>query len=114
MPAALNWLLGLLITNPICMRLVQGGSRRHRHLWIRMGYLAVMIGVVSVALIGSVAAGQASVSHLQRRMRLGYSRAARIMDMLESDGIVGPNDGSNRREVLVPKDYFDEVDRQLR
>jgi S-DNA-T family DNA segregation ATPase FtsK/SpoIIIE len=56
----------------------------------------------------------ASVSHLQRRMRLGYSRAARIMDMLESDGIVGPNDGSNRREVLVPKDYFDEVDRQLR
>jgi S-DNA-T family DNA segregation ATPase FtsK/SpoIIIE len=56
----------------------------------------------------------ASVSHLQRRMRLGYSRAARIMDMLEADGIVGPNDGSNRREVLVPKDYFDEVDRQLR
>jgi S-DNA-T family DNA segregation ATPase FtsK/SpoIIIE len=56
----------------------------------------------------------ASVSHLQRRLRLGYSRAARIMDMLEADGIVGPNDGSNRREVLVPKDYFDEVDRQLR
>jgi S-DNA-T family DNA segregation ATPase FtsK/SpoIIIE len=56
----------------------------------------------------------ASVSHLQRRLRLGYSRAARIMDMLEADGIVAPNDGSNRREVLVPKDYFDEVDRQLR
>ncbi len=56
----------------------------------------------------------ASVSHLQRRLRLGYSRAARIMDMLEADGIVGPNDGSNRREVLVPKEYFDEVDRQLR
>jgi len=56
----------------------------------------------------------ASVSHLQRRLRLGYSRAARIVDMLEADGIVGPNDGSNRREVLVPKDYFDEVDRQLR
>jgi S-DNA-T family DNA segregation ATPase FtsK/SpoIIIE len=56
----------------------------------------------------------ASVSHLQRRLRLGYSRAARIMDMLEADGIVGPNEGSNRREVLVPKDYFDEVDKQLR
>jgi S-DNA-T family DNA segregation ATPase FtsK/SpoIIIE len=56
----------------------------------------------------------ASVSHLQRRLRLGYSRAARIMDMLEADGIVAPNDGSNRREVLVPKEYFDEVDRQLR
>ncbi len=61
-----------------------------------------------------VESGVASVSHLQRRLRLGYSRAARIMDMLEADGIVGPNDGSNRREVLVPKDYFDEVDRQLR
>jgi S-DNA-T family DNA segregation ATPase FtsK/SpoIIIE len=56
----------------------------------------------------------ASTSHLQRRLRLGYSRAARIMDMLEADGIVGPSEGSNRREVLVPKDYFDEVDRQLR
>ncbi len=55
----------------------------------------------------------ASTSHLQRRMRLGYSRAARIMDMLEADGIVGPSEGSNRREVLVPKDYFDEVDQQL-
>lgn len=56
----------------------------------------------------------ASTSHLQRRMRLGYSRAARIMDMLEADGIIGPSEGSNRREVLVPKDYFDEVDQQLR
>ena len=56
----------------------------------------------------------ASTSHLQRRLRLGYSRAARIMDMLEADGIVGPSEGSSRREVLVPKDYFDEVDHQLR
>ena len=56
----------------------------------------------------------ASTSHLQRRLRLGYSRAARIMDMLEADGLVGPAEGSNRREVLVPKDYFNEVDQQLR
>ncbi len=56
----------------------------------------------------------ASTSHLQRRMRLGYSRAARIMDMLEADGIIGPSEGSSRREVLVAKDYFDEVDQQLR
>ncbi len=56
----------------------------------------------------------ASTSHLQRRLRLGYSRAARIMDMLEADGIVGPSEGSSRREVLVPKDYFDAVDHQLR
>jgi len=56
----------------------------------------------------------ASTSHLQRRLRLGYSRAARIMDMLEADGLVGPAEGSTRREVLVPKDYFNEVDQQLR
>jgi len=61
-----------------------------------------------------VETGVASVSHLQRRLRLGYSRAARIVDMLEADGIVGPPEGSKAREVLVPKDYFDEVDRQLR
>jgi S-DNA-T family DNA segregation ATPase FtsK/SpoIIIE len=61
-----------------------------------------------------VETGYASVSHLQRKMRLGYSRAARIVDMLESEGIVGPPDGSKPREVLVGKDYFDEVDRQLR
>jgi S-DNA-T family DNA segregation ATPase FtsK/SpoIIIE len=61
-----------------------------------------------------VDSGVASVSHLQRRLRLGYSRAARIVDMLEADGIVGPPEGSRPREVLVPKDYFDEVDRQLR
>ena len=61
-----------------------------------------------------VETGVASVSHLQRRLRLGYSRAARIVDMLEADGIVGPPEGSKAREVLVAKDYFDEVDRQLR
>jgi S-DNA-T family DNA segregation ATPase FtsK/SpoIIIE len=61
-----------------------------------------------------VETGVASVSHLQRRLRLGFSRAARIVDMLEADGIVGPSDGSKAREVLVPKDYFDAVDRQLR
>ncbi len=60
-----------------------------------------------------VESGHASVSHLQRRLRLGYSRAARIVDMLEADGIVGPSEGSKAREVLVSKDYFDEVDRQL-
>ena len=36
------------------------------------------------------------------------------MDMLEADGLVGPAEGSNRREVLVPKDYFNEVDLKLR
>jgi len=44
---------------------------------------------------------QGSVSLLQRRLKLGYSRAARIVDQLEEAGIVGPNDGSKARTVLV-------------
>ncbi len=54
MPTFLNWLLRLLPTNPICMRLVQGGSRRMRHLYIRSGYLAVMIVVLLFVLLGKV------------------------------------------------------------
>ena len=44
---------------------------------------------------------QGSVSLLQRRLKLGYSRAARIVDQLEEAGIVGPNDGSKARTVIV-------------
>ena len=49
---------------------------------------------------------QASASFLQRRMRVGFSRAARLIDMMERDGLLGPAQGSKPREVLVPKDYF--------
>ncbi len=42
-----------------------------------------------------------SVSYLQRKLKLGYSRAARIMDQLEEAGIVGPNEGSKTRQVLI-------------
>ena len=44
---------------------------------------------------------QGSISFLQRRLKIGYSRAARLMDELEGDGVVGPADGSKPREVLV-------------
>jgi S-DNA-T family DNA segregation ATPase FtsK/SpoIIIE len=57
--------------------------------------------------------GQASVSHLQRRLGLGYARAARLMDSLEAEGIVGPPEGSKPREVLVPPDYFDSIERGI-
>lgn len=49
---------------------------------------------------------QASVSILQRRMRLGYTRAARLIDSMESAGIVGPYQGSKPRKILVDKDTY--------
>jgi S-DNA-T family DNA segregation ATPase FtsK/SpoIIIE len=61
-----------------------------------------------------VSSGQASISYLQRRLRIGFSRAARLVDMMEMDGIVSPGTGGKAREVLVDKGYFEEVDAQLR
>jgi S-DNA-T family DNA segregation ATPase FtsK/SpoIIIE len=46
----------------------------------------------------------ASTSMLQRRLRIGYNRAARLVEQMEEMGIVGPADGSRSREVLLPKD----------
>ncbi len=48
--------------------------------------------------------GQASTSFLQRRLRLGYGRAARILDLMEQEGLVGPPQGSRPREILVTRD----------
>ena len=61
-----------------------------------------------------VAAGQASISYLQRRLRIGFSRAARLVDMMEADGLVSVGSGGKVREVLVATDYFDQIDMQLR
>jgi S-DNA-T family DNA segregation ATPase FtsK/SpoIIIE len=52
--------------------------------------------------------GKASVSMLQRQFRIGYNRAARMMEMLEAKGVVGPEDGSKRRKVLIGGRGFDE------
>ncbi|MGH9593280.1 MAG: FtsK/SpoIIIE domain-containing protein, partial [Bryobacteraceae bacterium] len=57
--------------------------------------------------------GKASTSTLQRRLRLGYGRAARILDMMQRDGIIGPPDGSKPRDVLKRPDWLREVEDQL-
>ncbi|MGP8243320.1 MAG: DNA translocase FtsK [Bryobacteraceae bacterium] len=56
--------------------------------------------------------GKASTSTLQRHLRLGYGRAARILDMMQRDGIIGPPDGSKPREVLKRPDWLTEVSSQ--
>jgi S-DNA-T family DNA segregation ATPase FtsK/SpoIIIE len=54
--------------------------------------------------------GRASTSTLQRRLRIGYGRAARLIDIMEKDGIVGPPDGTKPREVLKGRSWMKEYD----
>jgi len=56
-----------------------------------------------------VLTGQASTSSLQRRLRVGYARAARLVDMLEQRGLVGPADGSKPRAVLITREELNEL-----
>jgi len=53
---------------------------------------------------------KASASYIQRRLHLGYTRSARLLDMMEKEGVVGPLNGSKGRDVLVSPDFFGEVD----
>lgn len=65
--------------------------------------------LMSEAIECVINAGQASVSMLQRRFRIGYNRAARIVDAMEERGIVGPQDGSKPRQVLLTEDEFQQM-----
>ena len=58
--------------------------------------------------------GKASTSLLQRRMRIGYGRAAHLIDLMERDGLVGPPEGSKPRELLKPASWLNESDEALR
>lgn len=65
--------------------------------------------LMSEAIECVINAGQASVSMLQRRFRIGYNRAARIVDAMEERGIVGTQDGSKPRQVLLTEDEFQQM-----
>jgi S-DNA-T family DNA segregation ATPase FtsK/SpoIIIE len=58
--------------------------------------------------------GKASTSLLQRRLRIGYGRAAHLIDMMYNDGLVGPADGSKPREILKSANWVSEVDAVIR
>jgi S-DNA-T family DNA segregation ATPase FtsK/SpoIIIE len=58
--------------------------------------------------------GKASTSLLQRRLRIGYGRAAHLIDMMYNDGLVGPADGSKPRELLKPASWLSEMDAAAR
>jgi S-DNA-T family DNA segregation ATPase FtsK/SpoIIIE len=58
--------------------------------------------------------GKASTSLLQRRLRIGYGRAAHLIDLMEKDGIVGAADGPKPREVLKRPDWISEVEESMR
>jgi DNA segregation ATPase FtsK/SpoIIIE, S-DNA-T family len=58
--------------------------------------------------------GKASTSLLQRRLRIGYGRAAHLIDMMYNDGLVGPADGSKPREILKSPNWISEVDAVIR
>ena len=58
--------------------------------------------------------GKASTSLLQRRLRIGYGRAAHLIDLMHRDGLVGPADGSKPREILKSANWMNEVDGALR
>ena len=55
-------------------------------------------------------AGKASASYLQRRLKVGYARAARLLDIMEARGIIGPGDGAKPREVFGVENKNEHLD----
>ncbi len=70
--------------------------------------------MLSAAIEVVIESGQASVSFLQRRLKLGFSRAARLVDQMEERGIVGPSEGSKPRQLLVSRQQWQEIQMRQR
>ncbi|MFG0253280.1 MAG: ABC transporter permease [Phycisphaerales bacterium JB038] len=82
MPVFVNWLLRLVITNPICVRLVQGGSRRARHFYIRSGYLAALIIVLLFALLGRASGSSLSYQKLAAAGAVSFQTVSYLQVLL--------------------------------
>ncbi|TVQ31474.1 MAG: hypothetical protein EA376_09350 [Phycisphaeraceae bacterium] len=82
MPAILRWLLRLGPTNPIAVRIVQGGSRRTRHLYIRTGYLALLITVLMWSLLVEASGGQLSYRALAAAGATSFAYTAYLQIIL--------------------------------
>ncbi len=82
MPVFVNWLLRLVVTNPICVRLVQGGSRRARHFYIRAGYLAALIVVLLFALLGRASGSSLSYQELAAAGAVSFQTVSYLQVLL--------------------------------
>ena len=61
------------------------------------------------ALFDFIKSGNASISAIQRRYAVGYARAARIVDQMETNGFISPADGTNKRKVLIDENKYNEL-----
>jgi len=89
----------------------KGGKKNDRYDGSTTAAVEAMEGdeVFPAAVEAVLEVGMASVSMLQRRLKLGYSRAARLVDQMEEQGIVGPFEGSKPRQVLITKQQWQEL-----